>query len=509
MLMDFKSELEKNKDSFISDLRGLIAIPSVVADADGEYPFGRNVQRALEYMLDLGESMGFTVKNVDNYGGHIEFPGTEEGIMAILGHIDVVAQGEGWTADPFGGEVVDGWIYGRGAQDDKGPTMMGLYVMKVLKDLGFMPKKTIRLILGLDEETLWDGMKYYLSKEKTPDFGIVPDADFPLVQCEKGLLEFDIVKEDSVVNGGLAGVGLGVDGAGPGVDEAEIAAGKAGPVLEFFLGGTAPNVVAGEATALISGPMEILNEINSRIVGMGLEKGYHVETSISGDGPTMFVMGENSPDHCKLSIHVKGQTAHAATPHKGKNAISMAFDLIGDIEFANLDGVNLLNFYNRQIGFDLMGGSIGCQMSDELSGSLTFNVGKIKFDGDEARITVDIRYPVTKSREIIYKAIEPALAEAGFHIEEIDHIGPIYKEPDSHVVKTLLDVYREISGDRESLPKVIGGATFARAIPNCMAFGPLFPGDPELEHQKDEKIEIAQLLKAGLIYCQAVYRLTK
>ncbi|HML37480.1 MAG TPA: M20/M25/M40 family metallo-hydrolase, partial [Bacillota bacterium] len=135
MEMDFKRELEKNLDSMISDLKGLLQIPSIAGEAEGEYPFGKEVQKALEYMLNLGKSMGFEVKNVDNYGGHIDFPGSGEGVMALVGHIDVVPEGEGWTWEPFDGTVKDGWIYGRGVQDDKGPTMVALYVMKILKDL--------------------------------------------------------------------------------------------------------------------------------------------------------------------------------------------------------------------------------------------------------------------------------------------------------------------------------------------------------------------------------------
>jgi acetylornithine deacetylase/succinyl-diaminopimelate desuccinylase-like protein len=105
--------------------------------------------------------------------------------------------------------------------------------------------------------------------------------------------------------------------------------------------------------------------------------------------------------------------------------------------------------------------------------------------------------------------LETAVKGSGFVLEVLDHIRSIYQESDNPVVKTLVETYREISGDTESQPSVIGGATFARAIPNCMAFGALFPGDPELEHQKDEKVQISQMIKAGSIYAEAIYRLTK
>ncbi len=471
--MDIKYEIEKNREHFISDLQGLIRIPSVATEAEGIYPFGAEVQRALDYMLDLGRSMGFEVKNVDNYAGHIDFPGSEEGIMAVVGHIDVVPKGDGWTYDPFGGTVEDGWLIGRGAQDDKGPTMAGLYAMKVLKDLGFQPRKTVRLILGLDEETNWDGMKYYLQKEKTPDFGIVPDADFPLVQCEKGLLELDLVKNSTLKR---------------------TMTGNERLILESIEGGTAPNVVAGHAELVVSGAANELHGLWQKIDKEASQKGYEIKTS-SDDG--------------KLIVSVTGIPAHAAFPERGKNAISMAMDLIRNVVFANDDANSLVKFYNDKIGFALDGSRIGCQMEDELSGKLTFNVGRIAYDSNGARITIDIRYPVTKSKELVSEGLETAIRDSGFKMEIFDHIRSIYQESDHPVVVTLVETYQEISGDTETKPTAIGGATFARAIPNCMAFGPLFPGDPELEHQKDEKVEISQLLKAGHIYAEAIYRLTK
>jgi succinyl-diaminopimelate desuccinylase len=471
--MDIKKEFEKNRERFISDLQGLIRIPSVATEADEEYPFGKEVQRAFSYMLNLGKSMGFEVKNVDNYGGHIDFPGSEEGIMAVVGHIDVVPEGDGWTYDPFGGTIEDDWIVGRGAQDDKGPTMAGLYAMKVLKDLGFQPKKTVRLILGLDEEASWDGMRYYLQHEKAPDFGIVPDADFPLVQCEKGLLQLNLVKEST---------------------EGTSLTGTERIVLEQIEGGTAPNVVAGHAEMVITGTETELEELCRKINIVAKQKEYEIK-AVSEDG--------------RLSVSVSGIPAHAAVPEKGKNAISMAIDLIRNIRFANDDANHFVNFYNEKIGFVLDGSRIGCKLEDELSGALTFNVGGVVFNSSETRITVDIRYPVTESKESVCNGLETAVKGSGFVLEVLDHIRSIYQESDNPVVKTLVETYREISGDTESQPSVIGGATFARAIPNCMAFGALFPGDPELEHQKDEKVQISQMIKAGSIYAEAIYRLTK
>ena len=112
--------------------------------------------------------------------------GHGEETVGILGHLDVVPEGDGWSFDAYSGAVSDGFIYGRGTQDDKGPLVAALFAMKALKDAGYTPAKKVRLILGLDEETQWDGMRYYFDKEPMPDYGFTPDGEFPAINGEKG-----------------------------------------------------------------------------------------------------------------------------------------------------------------------------------------------------------------------------------------------------------------------------------------------------------------------------------
>ena len=189
-------KISENRAEMISSLSDLISVPSVALEGTGETPFGENVQKAYEYMMELAAKEGFSTFNADNYGGHIDFRGTEEGIVAVIGHLDVVPEGDGWDFDPYGGELIDGYVCGRGSTDDKGPVIASFYAMKALKECGYTPKKTIRLILGLDEETNWHGMDYYLKHvDSLPDFGFTPDADFPAINGEMGILIFDIVRK--------------------------------------------------------------------------------------------------------------------------------------------------------------------------------------------------------------------------------------------------------------------------------------------------------------------------
>ncbi|MDD6879216.1 MAG: Sapep family Mn(2+)-dependent dipeptidase, partial [bacterium] len=183
-MKDYLQIIEDNREEMLRTLKEIVAIPSIVSEADGDSPFGKEVQRALDFALEMGIRDGFDVKNADNYGGHIEFKGKTEDVVAVVGHLDVVPAGDlsNWKTDPFIAEIDGGKMYGRGTIDDKGPFIAGYYAMKALKQAGFEPTKSIRVILGLDEETEWKGMEYYMKKEKPKVVsGFSPDAEFPAI----------------------------------------------------------------------------------------------------------------------------------------------------------------------------------------------------------------------------------------------------------------------------------------------------------------------------------------
>lgn len=456
--------IDQYKEQMLKDLQESIAIKSVAGEAEGDSPFGKGVQAAFDAMLALGEREGFTTKNVDNYGGHIEFKGEGDGIFALVGHLDVVPEGSGWDHDPYGGEIVGDKLFGRGSIDDKGPTVAAFYAMKALKDAGFKPRKDIRLILGLDEETEWKGMDYYMEHEETPDSGFAPDADFPLIHCEKGLIIFDVIKKLNNSN-------------------------EQGLHLISFEGGNAPNMVADKAKMVVSGV-----DISDKIEEYKKKSGYDI---------TCEKVGNN------LEISAKGVSAHGAMPELGTNAITILFEAVKNIEFNDADVNEFIKFYNEHIGFDYNGERFGCGFEDEPSGKLNFNVGIFKLDDKEARLTINVRYPATFKEDDIYKGMDAVIAPRGYVIEKQDHLAPLYVPKDHALVKVLMEVYQEFTGDKESEPLVIGGATFARAVPNSVAFGPVFPGEEAVEHQANEYISISGMIKATKIFAEAIYRLTK
>ncbi|MBF1124492.1 MAG: Sapep family Mn(2+)-dependent dipeptidase, partial [Solobacterium sp.] len=223
--MKFIDEARAYQDNMIEDLRELVKIESVRDDAAAtkEAPFGPNIAKCLDKALEIGKRDGFKVENVDGYAGVIQYGDLEESV-GVLGHLDVVPIGDGWTFDPLGGEIKDGYIMGRGTCDDKGPAIAAYYAMKILKDKGYKLKHNIQMILGTDEENTSAGILYYKKVRKNPIMGIVPDADFPCIYAEKGILDF-------------------------------AAQGKIDSCIKYMKAGTAFNVVISKADVIVDKPL--------------------------------------------------------------------------------------------------------------------------------------------------------------------------------------------------------------------------------------------------------------
>ena len=180
--------MKKYSDQMVNAIRTLVRIDSAQTAPEAGMPFGKGAADALAAFLSIAEKMGFETHNYDNYAGEVIFGEGEE--FAVLAHLDVVPAGEGWTHDPFGGELEYGKLYGRGTMDDKGPAVICLYCLKALKDEGFCPRKKIKLIVGCNEESGWACIEHYKKCAHMPETGFSPDADFPVIYAEKGILQF-------------------------------------------------------------------------------------------------------------------------------------------------------------------------------------------------------------------------------------------------------------------------------------------------------------------------------
>lgn len=472
--MDYQTLVQNNKDEMIFALQRVVRLNSEKGESfltkDGQvYPFGQDVHKALETVLEMGSQMGFEVKNVDNYAGHIEFKGKSDRIFGILGHLDVVPAGSDWSFEPHGGEIIDGKICGRGTTDDKGPVISCLYAMKALKDAGYVPEMTIRLILGLDEETTWHSLNYYFEREARPEFGFTCDGEFPVVNGEKGTMTFELAKKFGKSN-------------------------SDGLELRSLKGGVAPNNVPDRCRAVVnSSKPEVYSEIKERIAEYKEKTGYKV--NCKGIGKS-------------LEITTFGVSAHGAKPEMGLNAISIMMELLEKLQFTNEDLKDFIAFYNEYIGFCLDGETLGIALKDEQSGDLTLNVGMIEFNKEAGKYVLNVRYPVTYTDEDVFGALDELLTRYNIGLVKKIHEKPVYFPRKHKLIVDMMSVYQEHTGDFETEPIVMGGGTYAKATPNIVAYGALFPGDEDLMHQKDECLEITRFEEMTKIYADAIYKLS-
>lgn len=461
---DLNAIVEGMREEIIRTTQEMIRIRSVKEAPVGDMPFGQGIQQCLEYTARLCGEMGFETVNVDNYALHADL-GQGAETLGILAHLDVVPEGVDWDYDPYGAEIADGKIFGRGAIDDKGPAVAALYAMKALKDAGAPMHRKVRIIFGTDEESGWGCMKHYFSKMPAPDMGFTPDADFPAIHGEKGILIFDLVKP------------LKEKWSGDGMK------------LLSINGGNRPNMVPDSCEAVLADAAELkaLAEAYSQEAGVKLE-----------------VM--EGPEGTRVKVH--GISAHGSLPEKGVNAVSHMMQFLGRLPLAHGEMRDLVAVYCHRIGLEYYGEHIGCGFEDADSGKLIFNVGVIQTGDEAVTVTVNIRYPITLTDATVYDGIRKALAGTGIELVHHEHMKPIYFPKDHPLIETLMSVYREQTGDVDSQPITIGGGTYARAMDNCVAFGPLMPGMPELAHQKNEYIEVEHLIQMTKIYAHTLHKLT-
>ncbi|MCM3787005.1 dipeptidase PepV [Domibacillus indicus] len=461
--INWRNEIKKREGELIQDLQSLIQIPSVKSDQAAEdAPFGREVRQALDFMLELGEKSGFRVKNTGNVAGHLEM-GQGEELIGILCHVDVVPPGDGWSYKPFEGEVEDGKIFGRGAIDDKGPTIAAYYAMKTVQELGIPLEKRIRMIVGTDEESTWQCVEHYFKTEEMPGVGFAPDADFPIIFAEKG----------------IADVQLNLTVPEPGQADIQI---------ESFQAGSRYNMVPDYAKAAVWIEKQhtlFLQNYTEYIKDNDLEGSYYI------DGGIVF-------------LEMNGVSAHAAEPKDGQNAALFLADFLVK-EAIDPAASAYLQFVIDNFKDDTRGHRLGIASTDAEMGDVTVNAALFCYEKQQkAQIGLNIRYPVSFSFEEEIHKLKEYLSPVSLQV--LDNNPPHYTEPDDPFVQTLKRVYEEETGEEAKLLST-GGGTYARALKRGVAFGALFPGRADVAHQKDEYAVLDDLFRAAAIYARAIVEL--
>ncbi|MGN1182399.1 MAG: Sapep family Mn(2+)-dependent dipeptidase [Faecalibacillus sp.] len=184
-------KIDELSSMMIDDIKKIVQIDSIESQALPDAPFGKGIKQALDQTLKIAQRLGFETENLDNYIGYCQY-GQGDDYVCAIGHLDVVCTGEGWKHPPFSGYEENGYIYSRGILDNKGPIMACLYALKAIKELDISIKYPIRIIFGCDEESGFEDLKYYLSKEKPPLMGFTPDCKYPVVYGERGRAVIEI-----------------------------------------------------------------------------------------------------------------------------------------------------------------------------------------------------------------------------------------------------------------------------------------------------------------------------
>lgn len=465
----------------MADLFALLRIDSVkdLGSSGPGKPMGRGIAEALDYMLGLSAAAGFETRNLEGYAGYAEYsPSQADDYVAVLCHLDVVPAPGAWTTPPFEPDIRGGKLYARGALDDKGPAMAALYALKIVKELGLPAKHNVRLIFGTDEEHACECMAKYRELEAPPLCGFTPDADFPIVRAEKGQINTKVILTPSSFPGEEE-----ANGAGEGRSEFR---------LLSFEGGGVANMVPESAEALLCGEEASLDALAAAFAAYARDRGLE---------------GAAERECANLRLRLAGRAAHGMEPQLGLNA---GLELIHYVRRCSFqpDAERFLACIDEHLHGDCLGHAFGVCMQDEMTGPLTINCGIQKFaPGGESFFHLNLRYPACGEDSFILERISAKVESYGFHIGE-----PILKKPhfvpDEHpMIGMLQRVYAEETGLEPKLLST-GGGTYGALIPNGVAFGLEFPGKPGTAHQRDEYVEVEDLLAATAIYARAIYELT-
>lgn len=466
--INWQEEVEKIKEDLMTDLFSLLRIDSVRDDskASEEFPVGPGPAQALQHFLKLAERDGFQTENFDNWAGHIDLGDGDE-TLGILAHVDVVPIDSGWESDPFEPIIKNNRLYARGSSDDKGPAMAAYYAMKIVRELGLPLNKKIRFIIGTDEESDWQCMDHYFSKNPQPDLGFSPDAYFPIINGEKGnvslCLKFPVQDQQS------------------------------NRTLLALQAGQRENMVPQDARAEI----QLENKADASSIQDSFKQYLDNEN----------LEGKSQLNDHTLTLELTGQASHGAKPQNGRNAGTYLAQFLADL---NLDpsAQAYVDFIRDYLHDDPFAQKVGLNVHDDLMGDLTSNTGILSYQQSKQDVlVVNFRYPQNIEASNIlnrYEEIKPGTV----HISQGEASEPHYVSGDDPLVQTLLDVYERQTG-KKGHEVVIGGGTYARTLDRGVAYGALFPDSTDTMHQANEFIDLDDLWKATAIYAEAIYELCR
>jgi succinyl-diaminopimelate desuccinylase len=448
-------------------VRQCIAIPSVSYDK-------RQVKAALSFYLTLAKEMGFTAYSLINDSvGIVEYgEGTET--LGILVHMDVVAPGllEKWPVPPFSGEIKDEKLFGRGAIDDKGPAIACLYALKAVKELHIPVSRNVKIIIGTQEEVSWKEIDAYVSRYPLPDFGFTPDGSFPVSNREKGYCDVVITTEK-------------------GKNEK-----KRGLYIDSLDGGSGANTIPQKATAVIrcDDRTLILETIQKKdCSGQKNEKiRYYVK------------------DESSFCVEAFGKSAHSSEPQEGINAIELLCEHLITLPIVESSAASLVRLIAEKSG-DSFGRKWGIfTESDRFEGEYVHHTTLaptiLGTTSEAFFVNYNLRFSPPLNRDRIKEVFEKEGARANGRVVLKDYLPYIVVPSQKPFLQILAQTYEEVSGLPNTF-EIAFGTSYAKAMPNFVCWGPLFPGDEDTCHQEGEYISIERLIEATKIYALGIAKI--
>ena len=443
-------------DEVIADIEELVRVESVedLEAAREGAPFGPGPRQALDRALAIAERYGLEAHDCDGYIGFADLPGESDEQIGIIGHVDVVPAGPGWTVEPYAVTQRDSFLLGRGVIDDKGPLVVALHAVRFwaqrCAESGERLPYTVRVLFGANEETNMKDVEYYRAHFDDPAFLFTPDSQFPLGYGESGICS------GTLVSGPVFGAAAG------------------GDILEIG-GGQAVNAVPGEAWAVVRDP--------------------------SCDGGTR-------------RIEARGVSAHAIDCEQGVNAIALLIGQLLDEGVGTPDERQFLSL-QKAILDDTSGARAEIAVRDDHFGALSMVGGMVSLEDGCIRQSIDVRYPTSITAEKIERRVNKAAFESAsgaYFMMEHDK-KPFLMDPDSPAVRALIDAYRDVTGE-DAQGMTSKGGTYARCFTKGVSFG---PEKPWLDtpawvggmHGPDEGVSEELLKQAFSVYVRAIGNLMR
>lgn len=402
-------------------------------------------RKCLEYIASSAQNEGMRINYTKKKDCLVIELGVGEEIIGVLTHVDVVDVGDlgKWNTPPFEGIFDGDFIIGRGAMDDKVPTAIIFNIMKAFQSKKLNYKRKLQLIIGTKEEETWTDMESFLNEFKTPDFSFTPDGAFPIHNIEKGYADVEI---------------------------------------SFLFDNIFPK---DRILTLKSG--DSANTIPSR-----------------GSFVFQDIIKERT-----IELISSGQSSHSSLPQNGDNALTKLCKMIKGLKLENerferiLDFILLMDkvYDGSSLGFE----NDNNQFNDQFIGETYANPTVLEFKEKEIILNINIRHKLGVTKQSIIDVFDKLSKSYDFDFKISNYLDPLYVEK-THPLFDLMDkAYTDVTGVAGGFD-MAGGTSYAKALPNTVSWGPVFPEEIDSCHQENEKISIESVMKCAQIYGRFLYK---